>query len=146
MPLIVLALSSISCGGPETAGPEVLGLRVIKFPDGQHIQAEVEVTPQEIQKGMMFRDSLPRGRGMLIINQKPGVYPYWMYQVRIPLDVVWMDENRRVVEIASDAQPCRTTASLCASYGGHERSQFVLELAAGEARHYGLNVGQVLDF
>jgi uncharacterized membrane protein (UPF0127 family) len=146
MPLILLALLGAGCGGPETEGPEVLGTRKVVLPGGQQIRAEVEMDPADMQKGMMFRDSLARGRGMLFIHQTPGLNAYWMYQVTIPLDIVWMDASRRIVEISADTPPCKTKASLCATYGGHQTSQFVLELGGGEARRLGLTLGQTLEF
>ena len=145
MPVLLLALAGAGCG-PETAGPEVLGLRAVKLPNGQQIRAEVEMDAVDMQKGMMFRDSLARGCGMLFIHQTPGLYPYWMYQVRIPLDMIWMDASHRIVEISPDTPPCKTKASLCANYGGHQTAQFVLELGGGEARRLGLTLGQTLEF
>lgn len=142
---MLVALAGAGCG-PPTAGPEVLGMRTIKLPGGQEISAEVEITPRDLQKGMMFRDALPRGRGMLFIHDKPGLYPYWMYQVKIPLDMIWMDPSHNIVEISADTPPCKTKASLCANYGGHQEAQFVLELAGGEARRLGLSLGQTLEF
>jgi uncharacterized membrane protein (UPF0127 family) len=144
--LMLLALMGAGCGGQETEGPEVLGMRKVTLPNGQQIRAEVEMTEMDRQKGMMFRDSLERGRGMLFIHQKPGMYPYWMYQVKIPLDMVWMDPSRRIVEISPDTPPCKTKASLCTNYGGHQTAQFVLELGGGEARRLGLTLGQTLEF
>ena len=62
-----------------------------------------------------------------------------MYQVRIPLDIIWMDRYRAIVEIAANAPPCKTVASQCPHYGGNsERAQYVLELAGGMAAKYGL--------
>jgi hypothetical protein len=145
--MLMLLLSFMASGcGSETEGPEVLGLRKVTLPGGQQIRAEVEMDAVDMQKGMMFRDSLPRGRGMLFIHQTPGLYPYWMYQVRIPLDMIWMDASRRIVEISPDTPPCKTKASLCANYGGHQTAQFVLELGGGEARRLGLSLGQTLEF
>lgn len=146
-PLILLVLMGTGCSyGPATEGPEVLGLRTITLPGGQKIRAEVEMTAADMQKGMMFRESLPRGRGMLFIHQTPGIYEYWMYQTRIPLDILWIDPSHRIVEISADSPPCKTRASLCPHYGGHQTAQFVLELGGGEARRLGLTVGQSLDF
>lgn len=145
MPFMLWVLVSAGCG-PETAGPDVLRTCVVTLPDGQQIKAEVEMDPIDMQKGMMFRDSLPRGRGMLFIHDKPGLYPYWMYQVKIPLDMLWMDANHRIVEISADTPPCKTKASLCGNYGGHQPAQFVLELGGGEARRLGLALGQTLQF
>jgi uncharacterized membrane protein (UPF0127 family) len=145
MPILLLALIGTGCGS-ETEGPEVLGMHTVKLPGGQQIRAEVEMTAVDMQKGMMFRDSLARGRGMLFIHPAPGLYPYWMYQVRIPLDMIWMDASHRIVEISPDTPPCKTKASLCGNYGGHQTAQFVLELGGGEARRLGLTLGQTLDF
>jgi len=143
--LMLLALAGAGCSS-ETEGPELIGTRKVTLPGGQTIRAEVEMDPVDMQKGMMFRDSLARGRGMLFIHQTPGLYPYWMYQVRIPLDMLWMDASHRIVEISADTPPCKTKASLCANYGGHQTAQFVLELGGGEARRLGLSLGQTLDF
>jgi uncharacterized membrane protein (UPF0127 family) len=142
---MLLALMSAACG-PNTVSPDELGIRTVKLPNGQEIRAEVEINPIDMQKGMMFRNELPRGRGMLFIHNKPGLYAYWMYQVRIALDMIWMDSNRRIVEIAADVPPCKTKASQCPNYGGHEQAQYVLELSGGEAKRYGLQVGQTLEF
>jgi uncharacterized membrane protein (UPF0127 family) len=146
MALMLLVLMGAACGDPDTEGPGVLGTRKVTLPNGQYIRAEEEMDPVDMQKGMMFRDSLARGRGMLFIHQTPGLNPYWMYQVRIPLDIIWMDSSHRIVEISADTPPCQTKASLCPNYGGHQTAQFVLELGGGEARRFGLSVGQALQF
>ena len=132
--------------GPKAGGPEALGLRTVTLPGGQQINAEVEVTPEDMQKGMMFRESLARGHGMLFIHQAPGLYPYWMFQCKIPLDMLWMDAEHRIVEISADTPPCTREAKLCPNYGGHMEAQFVLELGGGEARRLGLRLGQTLEF
>lgn len=146
IPLILLIFVLAGCSGPETGDTDLAATRKITLPGGQVIRAEVEINPVDMQKGMMFRDSLARGRGMLFIHQTPGMNPYWMYQMKIPLDIVWMDSAHHIVEIAADTPPCKTKASLCPTYGGHEMAQYVLELGAGEARRLGLNLGQTLEF
>ena len=142
---MLVALAGAGCG-PPTVGLEALGMRTVKLPNGREIRAEVEVNPIDMQKGMMFRDSLPRGRGMLFIHDKPGLYPYWMYQVRIPLDMLWMDADHRIVEISADTPPCKTKASECPNYGGHQQARYVLELGGGEAKRLGLHEGDSLEF
>ena len=144
--MLFVLIVAAGCGGPETEGPDVLGTRKVTLPGGQQIRAEVEMTDIDMRKGMMFRDSLARGRGMLFIHQQPGQYPYWMYQCRIPLDIIWMDTGHHIVEISADTPPCKTKASLCPNYGGHQNAQFVLELGGGEAHRLGLALGQTLDF
>ncbi len=124
---------------------EELNLRRIVLPDGFEIRAEVVTHPEDMMRGMMFRTSLPEGRGMLFIHGEPGKYPYWMYQVRIPLDILWLDPDGRIVEISANTPPCLTRASECPTYGGNYDALMVLELPAGTVQKHGLQVGQRLQ-
>jgi uncharacterized protein len=120
----------------------------IGLPNGRTILAEVMRTEEDTLRGMMFRDSLPEGHGMLFIYGKQGKYSSWMYEVRIPLDIVWIAQDRRVVEVVPDAQPCKSLKKGrdCPHLGGHQPAQFVLELPAGDAAKNGIWVGSVMSF
>src|SRR5690606_17268095 len=121
--------------------------RIVTLPDRSTVKAEVMMHPTDMARGMMFRKTFPEGRGMLFIHSKPGKYPYFMYQVEIPLDIVWMDSNRRVVEMHDNVPPCTNAkASECPTYGGNAEAMFVLELPAGYARKHGIRDGEVLQF
>jgi uncharacterized membrane protein (UPF0127 family) len=134
------------CCHPTSSDLSELRTRVITLPNGKKIRAEVAMTSVQMQRGMMFRDSLPQGQGMLFIHAKPDYYTYWMYQVKMPLDIIWMDSNRRIVEISVNTPPCQLRASECPSYGGSELAQYILELGGGEAARLGLRLGSVLTF
>jgi hypothetical protein len=99
-----------------------------------------------MQRGMMFRDSLAPDRGMLFVHGTPGRYAYWMFQCLIPLDIIWMNADRKIVEISADTPPCHGEASTCPNYGGHQSSLYVLELGGGMARRYGLKLGDRIAF
>jgi uncharacterized membrane protein (UPF0127 family) len=145
--LVVLSLLTGCTGGPKTATLEDLYTREVKLPNGARFRAEVVTKKFDMTRGMMFRDSLAPDRGMLFIHGEPGQYPYFMYQVRIPLDLIWMDQNRLVSEIVSDVQPCKSeSARQCPEVGGNRRALFVLELNAGMANKNGLKLGDRLDF
>jgi uncharacterized membrane protein (UPF0127 family) len=134
LPLVLM----MACSSEKPATMEDLQSSVVTLPGGQKIKAERMVYTTDLARGMMFRDSLAPDRGMLFFHEREGNYSYWMYQVRIPLDIIWMDRNRRIVEIVADAPPCKTAASQCAHYGGRERAQYVLEIGGGMAARYGL--------
>ena len=104
------------------------------------------IHPEDMARGMMFRDLLPPDRGMLFVHPAAGRYRYWMFQVSVPLDIIWLDARRRIVEISPDTPPCQAQARDCPSYGGNADSQYVLELAGGMAARYGLKLGDVLGF
>jgi uncharacterized membrane protein (UPF0127 family) len=125
---------------------EDLSTRDITLPGGQVIQAESMFDATDMMRGLMFRTSLAPDRGMLFQHRGPGHYPYWMYQTLIPLDMIWMDSSKRIVEIVANAQPCKTPASQCMHYGGNELSQYVLELGGGMAKKYNLHVGDFISF
>jgi uncharacterized membrane protein (UPF0127 family) len=142
---LLLALICCSCG-PQTMSLDELQSRTVRLPSGREVRAEVVMKPADMQRGMMYRESLPVGQGMLFIHTKPGNFAYWMYNVKMPLDIVWMDDDRRVVEVVANAQPCKTKASECPNYGGQMLARYVLELPAGEAARNRVEVGSVLAF
>ncbi|MCC6265551.1 MAG: DUF192 domain-containing protein [Bryobacterales bacterium] len=122
------------------------GFQWVQLPDGARIEAETKLTPEGQAQGMMFRASLPENKGMLFIHATVEKRSYWMFQCEIPLDIIWMDRDRRIVEISADTPPCRETAEKCPSYGGAAPSLFVLELAAGMAKKHNLKLGDTLRF
>ena len=139
---LLFAVSFFTACSDSTTRPEDLGTRLITMPRGQKVRVEVKILPADIMRGMMFRETLAPDRGMMFLHKPPGKYPKWMYQVKIPLDIVWMDENGNVVEVVPRVPPCpSSSASQCPVYGGTRRAQVVLELAAGMAAQYGLETG-----
>jgi len=143
--LFYAALSLAGCG-PTTSPIEDLLTREVTLPGGQIIKAETAVDTRDMLRGLMFRASLARDHGMLFVHPVTGRYSYWMYQTYIPLDMIWMDENHRIVELVESAPPCKTAASKCAHFGGHENARFVLELNGGSIRKYGLKAGETIQW
>lgn len=132
------------CSGERTISVDEFNTQVVTLPDGHRVRAEVMTHMQDMMRGMMFRDSLAEDRGMLFMHGEPGQYPYHMFQVRIPLDIIWMDLQGRVVEIVAEAQPCAAKASECPKLGGHEMAAIVLELPGGAAARHNIRVGSKL--
>jgi uncharacterized membrane protein (UPF0127 family) len=121
--------------------------REVTLPNGKTIRAEVMMNPVDMSRGMMFRDSLDPDRGMLFIHGGAGRYPYWMYQVKIPLDIIWMNKDRKVVEISANTPPCPSqSAKECPNFGGHENAMYILELGGGQAGKNGVQVGAAINF
>jgi uncharacterized membrane protein (UPF0127 family) len=148
LPLVWILLPALtSCGGAGPAmKPEDYNTVPVRLPNGKVIRAEQLTQPEEITRGMMFREDLPEDRGMLFYYGKPGHYPYWMYQVKVPLDIIWLDSARRVVEVVHQAPPCPGPPEKCPAYGGAFEAQYVLELRAGAARANGVRPGAQIEF
>ena len=108
--VLVVAALLAGCGGPSDITDEI-GLTSVSFPNGARINAETMRTDIELLKGLMFRESLPAGRGMLFIHPEENIFHYWMYQTKIPLDIIWMDHDRRIVEMSLDTPPCTSKSA-----------------------------------
>lgn len=74
---------------------------------------ELAKTPAEQQKGLMYRESMEERDGMLFIFDRSDIYNFRMKNTLIPLDMLWIDEQSKVVKILT-AQPC--TADPCPNY------------------------------
>jgi uncharacterized membrane protein (UPF0127 family) len=132
------------CDRPRTTTE--FGTREVTLPHGQVIRAETMITTADLRRGLMYRKSLAPDHGMLFVHPQPGNYPYWMYQILIPLDIIWMDSDRKIVQIGPNIQPCKTEANLCTQYYCTKPTQYVLELNAGTAKKYGLEIGQTINW
>jgi len=119
---------------------------LVMLPDGSTVHVELAKTEAERNIGLMERTSLPQGRGMLFIHDQPGRYAYWMYDCKIGLDIIWMDQAHRIVEMSPNTPPCKGKADTCPNYGGHETSIYVLELPVGSIKAHQLAVGQTVNF
>lgn len=119
---------------------------LVMLPDGSTVHVELAKTDAEREFGLMERTSLPQGRGMLFIHDQPGQYPYWMYDCKIGLDILWMDAGHKIVEMSANTPPCKGKAATCPNFGGHETSLYVLELPVGSIKAHHLAVGQVVNF
>ena len=143
--LLLLTVFLAGCGEKSDI-EEDLNTIDLTLPSGKVLKVETMIHTLDMARGMQFRTSMKPDHGMLFFHPQAGPYSYWMYQTLIPLDMVWMDNDRQIVEIVENAPPCKTAASQCPKYGGKQNAKFVLELAGGMARQWGLQLGQRLEF
>lgn len=87
----------------------------------------------------MFRKELSPDQGMFFVFEREGVYPFWMKNTLIPLDIIWLDKNLKIVFIKEGAQPCQTKD--CPLFTPSQPAAFVLEINAGLAQKMGLKAG-----
>jgi uncharacterized membrane protein (UPF0127 family) len=143
--ILVAALFAAGCDSSNIT--DELNLTQVTFPNGVRIKPETMRREMVLMRGLMFRELLPPNRGMLFIHPAEDSYRYWMYQTKIPLDLIWMDGDRRIVEMSLDTPPCTSSSAKDSpNYGGKFKFKYVLEVNAGVARKNGLKMGDVLDF
>jgi len=89
----------------------------------------------EKEQGLMFVSDLKDDQGMFFIFDKVGVYPFWMKNTLMPLDILWLDEGYKVVYISENNQPCKDN---CDFIVPKNPAKYVLELKAGSIKKTGL--------
>ena len=92
----------------------------------------------------MYRDRVPDGEGMVFLLASLDIHPFWMKNCRTSLDIIWLDENWRIVHIAAVVPPCKDDP--CPTYSSMQKSHFVLEVAPGGAERLGLKKGDHITY
>jgi uncharacterized membrane protein (UPF0127 family) len=117
---------------------------VAVFPSGAQFSLEIANDESSRGRGYMYREQISENEGMLFVFEKTGTHPFWMKNCKVALDIIWLDEDFRVVEIAHDSPPCPPDSD-CPSIRPMGVARYVLEVAAGVARREGLSRGDRLS-
>ncbi len=141
---LVLLMACAHPAAPPPPPPAQTAATRIIFPDRYAGAVEIAADDDTRQQGLMYRDRLAEDRGMIFFFTEAGVYPFWMKNTLIPLDIIWIDEQRRIAHIAHDVPPCK--ADPCPNYPPNAQAKYVLEVAAGVAAKHHLADGNVLKF
>ena len=134
--LLILTLLLVSC----TNNIELYDDALICFED-YCFQVDIPLSDELKMQGLMHVENLELNKGMLFIFQEQGIYPFWMKNTLIPLDIIWLDENLSVVHIEK-AMPCLKDP--CKIYNPGVKSTYVLELNQNTSDLINLKVGDVM--
>lgn len=113
----------------------------VRVPHGV-IRAIVASTSEQVELGLGGRSSLPKDGGMLFIFPKANNYGFWMKDMKFPIDIVWMGEDRKALGVTPRLSP-DTYPNI---YYANTPTKYVLELNAGAAAEYGIATGTRLVF
>lgn len=132
--------------GSATVSAKQAGL--VKVTSGKlDINAEEASTLQTRQKGLGKRDYIDIDSGMLFVFEQPGEYAIWMKDMKFAIDIIWIDENKTVIDIAENVppQPGKSDKEL-AVYKPKGTSKYILEISAGLVKLNDLKIGDKVDF
>jgi uncharacterized protein len=110
--------------------------------NGAKVDAEIAATPQERVRGLMGRAALADGTGMLFTFGQEAAYTFWMKNMKISLDLVWIGANMTVVDLDKNVPPC--TNDNCEYYTPASPVKYVLEVPAGWSDKNGVNIGNTV--
>ncbi len=146
---LLLAFAACSQGGqeatakgsPQAAVHPISGLPVkdlkVKSQNGTHsFRVEVASTFKEQEHGLMFRSEMGADEGMIFPNKPPRRAAFWMHNTVIPLDIIFIGTDHRILNIAANAVPYDETPLPSAGVASG-----VLELNGGRAAQLGIKAG-----
>ena len=119
------------------------------------VNSEVADMPQERQQGLMCRNHLPDGNGMLFIFEAPAQLRFWMFNTYIPLDIVYIDSNMKPINALSmipcprpdgledNAEWSITCSEQSLGYTSLQPAQYALELPEGWLQRIGINLQEI---
>lgn len=116
---------------------------VLKPAKGTPVEVSVEVvqSSREIQRGLMYRRYLPPDVGMLFLMGPERVHTFWMRNTLIPLDMIFIGKDKRIVGIVERAEPLTDTQRTVG-----KPSSYVLEVNGGYTAAHGLAAGDLVEF
>lgn len=131
----LLFSGSLPAKEPEVVFKDNVGKTLCSF------SVELARTPDEQEKGLMFRKTLGKDKGMLFIDSEDRIRTFWMRNTLIPLDLIFIDGTRKVVDLFSGAKPLDESLIVSRS-----AARYVLEINAGLARPCGITPGITVQF
>ncbi|MBI2285395.1 DUF192 domain-containing protein [Candidatus Saccharibacteria bacterium] len=106
------------------------------------IKAEIVESPAEREQGLSGRPCIEANQGMLFVFDKPGRYPFWMKDMKFPIDIVWIAASRTVVGLDIDVVP----STYPDAFVSEKPAQYVLELQANRAKDLEISLGTPVNF
>ena len=138
--LIPIFIAAVIVG---TAGllslPSESKLESVEFPmgtikvDDVPLQVQIADTEPRRIRGLMFQDQLPYDQGMIFVFERSGLHSIWMLNMQFSLDMIWFDQDGKVVHIEKDVPPCKTALEIasCQSVIPEDEAVYVLEVTSG---------------
>lgn len=141
LPPVIMAAT---CAGKKTQQEVKTEPTVFLEPaGGSEVRVRVEVarTPEERRLGLMHRQGLDKGSGMLFVFEEPEIQTFWMKNTLVSLDMIFIGADLVVVGVVEKTKPMSLAPCMV-----EEPSQFVLEVEAGFAERHGIGAGTTARF
>ncbi len=110
-----------------------------------HFKVDVADSALKQMLGLMYRENIKDAGGMLFIFRKSRKYGIWMHNMRFPIDILWLDDKHRIVDIVEKANPCVSLIN-CRTHYPDKNSKFVIELKSGMVKKLHVRIGDIAEF
>ena len=120
------------------------GTTNITFPNSKVLKVELAMTPDELSRGLTGRKTIPES-GVLLVYKAPTKTKYHLMPYPAPVDIVYMDENKTIINFIRNAMPCRVASPDC-GYDSTWLHIYALQMPAGMINQLNLHGGETLSF
>ena len=103
------------------------------------------MTNEQIIKGLVIKNQLKENEGMLFVYQLPAKYRFSMRGMKFPIDIIWLDNARKVIHIEHSLEPCPSDID-CPKFIPTAAALYVLETIAGFSNRHDVKIGTQIDF
>ncbi len=111
--------------------------------NGNCFEVDLAITEEERKEGLMFKESLDSDKGLLFVFGEEKESSFWMKNVSFPLDIIWIDKDKKVVHISKNTPPCQKEP--CPRFKSGKKAKYVLEINGGLADKIGISLGDKAD-
>ncbi|MGH8400088.1 MAG: DUF192 domain-containing protein [Gammaproteobacteria bacterium] len=110
---------------------------------GHAFSVEIVDTEAARERGLMFRTHMASDHGMLFMYEDAQPLTFWMKNTLIPLDILFFDAHRQLINVAANTPPCKIAD--CPTYASAAPAQYVLELNAQTVTELHIQQGEILE-
>lgn len=106
------------------------------------LRLEVMTKKEDMERGLQGREFLREKEGMLFVFPKDGFHRFWMKDMKMSIDILWLDSSGKIVSMGENLLPCLQDP--CSIYAPSTSSRYVLEVQAGFLQKHGVKTGDII--
>lgn len=137
--VIVIVIAIVSFIGFRSISKHTVKIRTDK--KLYKIFVEIADDSDERALGLMGRKELPDGEGMLFVYDREGYPSFWMKNMKVPIDIIFIGSDFKIRQIEQDVQPCTEDMLDCPRLTASFSVQYVLEVNSGYTKRRQIKVG-----
>ena len=114
------------------------------MPNGETIKVKLAISNKEQSEGLSNIERMENYEGMLFVRNKPEKVAFWMKDMKFSIDIIYLDESLKILEIFSNMKPCEMNLHCKSIFSESAQVKYVLELSSGDSEKFNLEVNSFI--